>query len=415
MFGIQILHEFEGASIGSSVWDGETLKVGLRKEPTCVADGREHDYSIHFTFGLKNNSAERASFRLEVEAGAGQRVLHEANFFAGSDPNRDLQIYPKQAQSDQFRFFTFSVSLQPGEQKIVSNTLMRSYTYLAERFRQLSEAGGAKGEVIGRSVEGRPISVYSWEGRGWRPEGPTLLITSGMHPPEPDTLATEKIMEYVATPGGRESLDGFRLVVVPISNPDGFVHGYNGCNARGINYFWDFRYQDEKNCPEAVALWRLVQKISPWVYVDFHSYTIQGDRRKAGPYLKPNWFYQGSRWRALSESIHQSLNSIPNTEPRFMYAPSSLSQLIVERLNTISIAKYHLHLANGPDACRELGLEVIDRVVFCIRTHCEGGGTSFLFQPYGKRSRNPFLVFPRQMKIERSYWKRHLRKKRVYE
>lgn len=408
---IQILDKFEGASIGNSVWEGNTLKVQLRREPICAVDGREHDYNLHFTFGLRNDSPNPATFQVEVEPGNRKGLLHEADLFVRADLNRDFQTYPKQAQTDQFRYFTFPMTLQPFEKKIVSNTLMRPYTSLGERFRELSRASRAKDEVIGHSVEGRPIFAYSWEGAGWASDGPSLLITSGLHPVEPDTLATENIMEYLTTPTGKEILEGLRLVIVPISNPDGFIHGYNGCNVRGINYFWDFRYQDDQNCPEASALWKLIERISPWVYVDFHAYTIQGDRRKAGPYMKPIRFYQGTRWRTLSGSIHQNLNSIPNTAPRIMFAPSSLSQLILERLNTISIAKYHLHLGNGLEACRGLGLEVIQRIIFCLKRYIEEGGTSCLFQPYGKKRKNPFLVLLRKMEIERHYWRRHFQKR----
>lgn len=402
---VSIIKDFPGASAGEARWEGGALKLNLSREPLCYADGSLHDYNLHFVVGLKNRSQAPVSFTVEVEPETRRGSLEPIALFTGPDFASDLGCLPDAAQTDTYRYFTFTADLAPGEFRVYSNTLARPYESLRNMFSSLAEATGAEASEIGRTLEGRPITAYSLNGAGYEPGRPVLLVTCGMHPPEPDTLAAEALMRRLAEDPAL--IAGLRLVLVPICNPDGFMHGYNGCNVNGVNFFWDFR-RKSPDCPEARALWDLVGSQAPWVYVDFHAYTQQGSRKRPGPYLKPAWFYEGPAWRALAGRIHASLNAVPETRPQVMCAPSTLSQEVVERFNCISIAKYHLHLADGVDACRDLGLEVVSRAAHELRAY---QGPSGLLRPLGPQKPGPVRPLLRKAFIARYHWRKFFKRK----
>ncbi len=86
-------------------------------------------------------------------------------------------------------------------------------------------------EEIGRSVEGRPIQLFS-VGTGPR----AVLLWSQMHGDEPSaTPALLDVADYLLTaPEGAPVLDALTLLMVPMLNPDGAERGIRR-NAQGID------------------------------------------------------------------------------------------------------------------------------------------------------------------------------------
>ena len=92
---------------------------------------------------------------------------------------------------------------------------------------QLSEVNT---EVIGHSVEGRPIFLVH------KGSGPRVLITAGHHGNE--KIATHMVWHVLP------KLKGFEFLIIPVVNPDGFAaHRRTNTNGVDLNRNYDFEWE----------------------------------------------------------------------------------------------------------------------------------------------------------------------------
>lgn len=131
----------------------------------------------------------------------------------------------------------------------------------------------ARQEIIGRSVEGRPLTCYVW-GDGAR----SVLIMASIHGTEgAGTPLVEKLMEWL--PAHREQWAAYTVWVLPVANPDGLA-ARQRFNARGIDLNRNFpaanREDNERfgltplSEPESQALAALIERIQPEWIVSIH-------------------------------------------------------------------------------------------------------------------------------------------------
>jgi protein MpaA len=131
----------------------------------------------------------------------------------------------------------------------------------------------AREEVIGMSVEGRPLTCY-WFGTA----GTLWFIKASIHGTEGEgTPLTQRLMEWLeAHP---EAWQGRRVVVMPVANPDGLAAGKR-FNARGVDLNRNFpagnredkaRFGHEAlSEPEGRALHDFILRAQPDVIVAIH-------------------------------------------------------------------------------------------------------------------------------------------------
>jgi len=156
---------------------------------------------------------------------------------------------------------------------------------------------------VGRSQEGRTLYAVEF-GSG----SETTLILGGFH-------GDEKLAVEVTLAFARELrwhgplLEGRRVVVVPIVNPDGYVAGRR-TNARGVDLNRNYPTEDWGGAgrragespasePETRTVLALIQRLRPSKIVSLHN-----------PYRVNN--YDGGQSRALAESMAQ-FNGYPST------------------------------------------------------------------------------------------------------
>jgi protein MpaA len=133
-----------------------------------------------------------------------------------------------------------------------------------------AEAGGTV--LLGRSVEGRPITVVEVGD----PSGTTVLVVGCIHGNEPAGIAVAHRLE-------RLSPSGLDLWIVPDLNPDGRAASTRG-NAHGVDLNRNFPYRWRRlhgvyasgprplSEPEARIAYRLILRIRPTVTVWFHQH-----------------------------------------------------------------------------------------------------------------------------------------------
>lgn len=391
---IEVFSDFDGGSLDLASFDGATLTGGVFQEQICRADGELYDYSRHFAFGLANHSAAPATVRVRLGAARAEALPDDPPLlFWAASPTAVFQRAELGGRTDRSKGYAFDVPLGPGETRYVANYFFRDYSTLAGRFDELGATTGASRSVIGTSLEGRPLTMYSWTRTGVPDDRHVVVMTSAVHPPEPDTLATEAVMTHFTTDEGRRWLEQCDFHVIPIANPDGFVHGFSGCNAAELNFYWIFETDDEKRAPEPYHLWKVMERLKPTVYLDWHGYTFQTTGRHAAPYEKPVSLNHGRAVRALVKAMNERVavaGGGHRTCGFLTHAPSTLAPRLTAAFNTITYAKYHLELRLGIARNRELALQVVRSILDTLR-----GAPSrrvLLLQPHGECPRDPLAV-----------------------
>jgi hypothetical protein len=327
---------FEGARLGSSSVEGNTVKVELLYDEPVVADWKRHDYRLHFTFGVENRKGTEKKVRIRVTGGDREELPYSSPLiFASNQAFTGYQRIEVEGASDEFNTYDFDVLIAAGETLYIANCLPRFLSRLMPIFDELALDAGAVREVFGHSIEGRELIAYKFIGKG--DDRPKVLISSGIHPPEPDTLATEGLIEFLGKNDSEALREFFDFVVVPVMNPDGYAHGSQAGNAAGINFYWDFRYHDPTHCPEARALYDYAMELKPVLYFDFHAYTFQS-RKHASPYCKPVRRYRGNKVRlAVAESYERVKKEVSNGKGIYgfgTYAPSTFGEILTRDTQT---------------------------------------------------------------------------------
>jgi hypothetical protein len=250
----------------------------------------------------------------------------------------------------------------------------------------------------GTSVKNIPLTAYKlFQVRN--PNKPLILITSGFHPTEGDSIATEAITESLLGDLNYHT-HHFDFLMIPVANPDGFEAGLNGCNTNGINFFWDFQNHNKEGCPEAYYLWELLKRFPPNIYIDFHAYSVQGINKTFGPYVKPSVFYSGLPIKRTASELTNNLQTIPGSKSQLMFAPSTLSYKVTKEFNTITFAKYHLHQDMGERGMKETAVLVLQKVLEAIDT--VQLQTQILY-PYGSFKKSIVDKFMQTLFIKRYY------------
>ncbi len=409
MANIEIIKNFEGASFGTSHIKDNTIFSTFKEEPIVKKDGLTHDYNWHFVFGLKNNSKEPRTVEVFINCEDKDGLPHKANIMGQKSLDSDFfSLSDIEACTDAFKKYYLKMVLLGEETIYVSNTYFRNLKFVHSLLKKKGDQTPyVTTETYGKSVEGIDLTAYIYSKEGVSNNTkPTILISSGFHPMEADTLATEAIMEFLDTEEGKQLLNQFSFIIIPLVNPDGFSHGYNGCNTKGINLYWDFREKDLKNAPEAYYLWRFISDIQPSVYIDFHSYTFQLHRKHASPYIKPLFFYQGEKVKKLVSSINKELISLHDghyMKGELTYTPSSLPYKLTKKFNTITYAKYHLHIMDGKEAYKKTAVQILKKITQCFIEENIHDKKQILVHPYGdinkeiksgiKRKTKVFWVF----------------------
>lgn len=355
---IRIIDECVGPTIERAIADGNRVNVTLRREPMTRSDWTTHDYNVHFSVGITNDADVATEALVSVAGGEWGKLPSRAPLlYSATSLDGPWGPAGLEARTDLKKKYAVRIPLAPGQCIFIANTLPRKLNRIQSAFDDLALRGGARRFVYGQSLEGRDLISYHY---GEPNKRAAILVTSGFHSPEPDTFASKAIMTWLAGPEAAAMLSQLGVVVVPITNPDGYAHQTQGSNAAGVNLFWDFRVEDERNCPEASALWRLAADLAPRGYIDFHAYTFQLEK-VAGPYCRPLQCYRNPIVREAARTLYAKLSAGPDSAPVTgfsTYAPATLGSRLNRQFDTLTVAKYHLHLKEGVDDCEHRGLAV---------------------------------------------------------
>jgi hypothetical protein len=133
---------------------------------------------------------------------------------------------------------------------------------------------GMSSEIIGTSIQGRPL--YAYEFGSTDPKAHKILITQTMQPSEMGNLIIKLMVDFLVSddPAARNILRDFRFHFVPYGCPDGSVLGLCVSNSRG-DFVGFLAHKAARNDPaappEAVAIYRYIEKVKPLIFYEMHS------------------------------------------------------------------------------------------------------------------------------------------------
>ena len=355
---IEILGRGCGTAFDKALVAGNVIKLEMRHEPMTRADWTTHDYNVHFCVGLRNTALQDIAVELEVEGGTWSDLPPITPLiYVSTGPDGPFSPFTGEARTDLKKKYALKLNIPAGTSIYVANTMPRTHQEELSRAATAGAASRAAKVVYGQSLQGRDLVAWTI---GDVKSKPVLLVTSGFHAPEPDTLASIAILRALSLPEFDRISQQYAIAIVPVANPDGYAIGSQGSNAEDINLYWHFAKETPTRCPEAAKLWEFAHALEPVGYIDFHSYTFQL-RKDAGPYLKPLWYYADPRVRAAAAALERRVVGDLRLKPVrtfSAFAPHTLGAMLTEAFDTLTMAKYHIHLKDGVEACEAQAVDV---------------------------------------------------------
>lgn len=181
------------------------------------------------------------------------------------------------------------------------------------------DVSGDEWEVVGASIQGRPIRVRS-VGHGPR----TVLFIGGIHGDETEGIHATKVLPDALTAAGLA--DRVTLTIVEDANPDGRAMGTRG-NANGVDInrnfpASNFDTSDPSNGgtplsqPESRALFGTIERVAPDLIIAMHSWAGRQFINFDGPA------------RDIAERFAQSSGLIVEESSSFAPTPGSLGSFV---------------------------------------------------------------------------------------
>jgi hypothetical protein len=169
----------------------------------------------------------------------------------------------------------------PGDRAVrVTNVIPSSHTDTVAFLKECAGRRPSDAEFIeiGKTHEGRSLPGIRVTD-GLKTDGrPRFVVFSGQHPIEfPGVFGSRGIADYL-TSALAEAADlrgRYDVVVLPLVNPDGTVHGRNNFNAKGEDVYGGFEGAAEGKTPaipESRALWEFLQEPAPAMLLNIHCY-----------------------------------------------------------------------------------------------------------------------------------------------
>lgn len=383
---MDVLDNFEGAMVGNYHIKDNNIFMELKKEkPTFGYRNKKFDYNLHFHFGLRNRFAKKNNVNIFIECKNEKGLNQELpRLWISDNVDKEYMIDRNiNGKTDFFGKYFFTLRLNGKQTLYIANFPPIRFSRLKKTFKDLSTKSNAKEVSLGKTVENRPIKAYEY---GDINHKPVILLVSGFHPPERDTVAIESIMEkFLDDRWKRRVLQNYSFSLIPILNPDGFANAMQGSNINEINFHWKFFGNSMEKCPECHSIWKYCSEIKPIVFFDFHAFTFQNN--EARPYWIPKGYYGGKKAKIIQNNLNTKLKELCDggfSKGEDIFAPTLLSTGLRNEFGTITAPKFHLHMKDGIDESKRMAIICLEIILRILRKYGINSSAEILKKPYGK-------------------------------
>ncbi len=316
--GFTITDDFDGARRGDCQVMGDN-RVMLHIRPE---DRPPINDSPWYSFRISPNTATTAEIVLRYEDGH-HRYVPKLSYDGEQWEPLDESSVDERRRG---RFATIRLPLN-SESAYLSAQELKLPHHVEAWTRRIADETPASMFVLGESAEGRPIHLLE-SGRELRD---VLMIVGRQHPPEVSgAFAFEAFAETVFGDGDLATRfrERFRIVAIPLMNPDGVVAGNWRHNSGGVDLNRDWGPFSQ---PETRLAGRLLQTMEAGDYkvrafLDFHStsrnvfYTQNDEFPTEPPGFTETWL-ENSADRITDYEFDNSRNpvSVQSNSKNFMY------------------------------------------------------------------------------------------------
>lgn len=389
MIDLKVLDDFSNAMIGSSKISGESIFFKIKEEPITMGFLEEHNYNLHFHFGLHNDKEEEAVFKIHINSDDGENLSEEFKRIWVSGSNEAgydmVKINGTMAYPGKFQF---PITLKPGEKKFIANYLPMDYQKIQDEMLSRSEEADGIVRCIGRSINGNPINAIEF---GDTENKPCLMFLSGYHPPEMDPFLILSIIKHLENNEEYRStiLEKISISFIPYANPDGFEKNMQGSNMSNINMHWKFFGNTKDDCPECHSIWEYASRKKPVFFMDFHMFTFQNFEKRLYPI--PSFYLPCKLNREIQDRVNDALSLIcygNKNKNHFIVsekilAPDLLATRLRKEFGSVTSPKFHLHIKEGRDRCDQQAVDIFTSITGLFMERGDISRDEFLIQPHG--------------------------------
>lgn len=287
--GVSFDNCFSGARLNDCAQiESSKFRLVICPENTPIND------SAWYAFKVISNKEQTVTVHLAYENGTHRyrpKVSHDGAGWTPLDPDA-YEVGPKKKEAT----LQLKVGLDP---LWIAGQEMIGVEELNEWLSTLAKLPFAKRGVLGYSVERRPIYKLEFTEAA---EPDNVMIIGRQHPPE--VTGSIGLMAFVETLTRDDELArrfraAFRVIVVPLVNPDGVEHGHWRHNMNGVDLNRDWGPFTQ---PETRALRDEILQLPAadvgrrlFLFVDFHSthhdvfYTQRDDQETFPKDFASNW------------------------------------------------------------------------------------------------------------------------------
>lgn len=361
--------------------DDKTVQIRVASDP--IGSKYTVGYDYYFHIALTNNSKYSERITLEALRPDTDPDLEDwfptkAPIFCSNDGKSWYSLTSVKATKNHLDY-KCPVTIKSGETLQIANNIPINPELVTKRLQSIAEENSdtIKYYEIGDSVKGFPIPLIEIDYNPSKKKD-RFLIWAGIHPSEPDPLANFWAIDWLLSndPNAIKARDTYIFNIIPMVNPDGFRLGTSGCNANGINIFWNFFKNGHETCPESTALWKWIQRKPPQVSLDIHAYIYQVNKQ-ARPYIGSLTLYPPEvrrvAWkmqRAIIKLCHGEV-----VDGKTADCETSIAPHLKNKYGTLTLSGYHLHFADGPEKCKKLLINTLEIIL----------KTTSSFQPLNER------------------------------
>ena len=196
------------------------------------------------------------------------------------------------------------------ERKIIATTPSYPYSAVRKKLETIERRSNGKGHIreIGRSLESRPILSLETGDKS----KPRAVFSATFQPGEPSAWAVLAMIEAVLFDAELTHFQQeYDLAFVPMTNPDGVVHGSNNVNSKGeiVLLGFDAESQSRAGNHEAKILWNYLKPKPPVALIEFH-FLVLPNHPLPRPYVFTPALYSDPAKREVGMSLIRRLERL---------------------------------------------------------------------------------------------------------
>ncbi len=218
---------------------------------------------------------------------------------------------------------------------------------------RLADIDAEHGEIaitsLGTTHEGRKIPAIDLSALGPK-DGPVRVVSATPQSSELGTIAVMGLLDRILSGGLEDVVGTSKLVLLPLTNPDGNAHGMCMSNAVRQNVIFGFGDVGTERAPlECTAVWDYLMDLHPEFFLEFHSYPHL-NRPSFRPYVFDLEFFPEGEPREKAKTFYDALIRV-SPSPLYRvnrgsvdeqnFASSLVQKLIREKGMPATIYKLH--------------------------------------------------------------------------